>query len=72
MSFSNIYCKSILFALEFVDVDPVVAEESIPNNADTGTRESTFDEKLQMVATRKDSNDSLNLTPLTPSLQCFE
>lgn len=70
--YSNIYCKSILFALEFVDMDPGVAEEAIPNNADTGIRESTFDEKLQMVATRKDSNDSLNLTPLTPSLQCFE
>lgn len=69
--YSNIYCKSILFSLEFVDMDPGVAEEAIPNNADP-IRESTFDEKLQMVATKKDSNDSLNLTPLTPSLQCFE
>lgn len=68
MSFSNIS----LFAIEFVDVDSGVSEEVITDKDGTEIRESTFDEKLQMVATRKDSNDSPSLTPLTPSLQCFE
>ncbi|KAM5564551.1 protein tesmin/TSO1-like CXC 4 [Rosa sericea] len=57
---------------EFVDVDSGVAEEVITDIDGTEIRESTFDEKLQMVATRKDSNDSPSLTPLTPSLQCFD
>ncbi|KAL6215144.1 hypothetical protein ACLB2K_014575 [Fragaria x ananassa] len=54
---------------EFVDMDSGVAGEVISDKDGTETRESAFDEKLQRVATRKDSP---NFTPFTPSLQCFD
>lgn len=54
-----------------------MGKDNVSDKAGKERIESTFDEKLEMVATKKDIlstelYDSHNLTPLAPSFQCSE
>ncbi|XP_021828730.1 CRC domain-containing protein TSO1-like isoform X2 [Prunus avium] len=62
---------------EYIPIEHGVGKDNVSDKAGKDRIESTFDEKLEMVATKKDIlsaelYNSHNLTPLAPSFQCSD
>ncbi|XP_034200791.1 CRC domain-containing protein TSO1-like isoform X3 [Prunus dulcis] len=62
---------------EYIPIEHGVGKDNVNDKAGKERIESTFDEKLEMVATKRDIlstelYDSHNLTPLAPSFQCSD